>query len=138
MRLKLPEELNSILIYSREEAIRLGKSEISPYHLLLGIIRHKENRACELLQSHNVNLSRLKEELDALNPAETSPSQETNLEEKITLSPESEVIFKRLFAEIELSGSASPPHSTCCLPSSNLTLCHSTRYGRRWASPQRV
>ena len=108
MRLKLPEELNSILIYSREEAIRLGKSEISPYHLLLGIIRHKENRACELLQSHNVNLSRLKEELDALNPAETSPSQETNLEEKITLSPESEVIFKRLFAEIELSGSASP------------------------------
>ena len=51
----------------------MGKSEISPYHLLLGIIRHKENRACELLQSHNVNLSRLKEELDALNPAETSP-----------------------------------------------------------------
>ena len=96
MRLKLPEELNSILIYSREEAIRLGSKEISPAHLLLGILRHGENRACGLMEGCGADLIQLKRELESRSRSSDSHATQDE-EEKITLSPESETLFKRLF-----------------------------------------
>ena len=46
MDAKFSPELNDVLSYSREEALRLGHAAIGTEHLLLGIIREEE---CSLL-----------------------------------------------------------------------------------------
>ena len=43
MNLQLTNELNDILTYAREEAMRLGNFTVSTDHLILGILRHREN-----------------------------------------------------------------------------------------------
>ena len=48
------------LEFSSEEAHKMGNRTIDPEHLLLGIIRHKENRAMECLQEMKVNIDMLK------------------------------------------------------------------------------
>jgi len=60
MNVKISEELNNIIAYAREEAVRTGNYGISPDHLFLGIIRHKENNACKTLLGLGVDIERLK------------------------------------------------------------------------------
>ena len=43
-----PETFN-LLNFSKEEASRLHCGSVSPLHLLLGIIRHTDNKASQLL-----------------------------------------------------------------------------------------
>ena len=43
MEIRISEELNSIINYAREEAMRTGSYGIGPDHLFLGIIRHGDN-----------------------------------------------------------------------------------------------
>ena len=52
-----------ILSYSREEALRMGSKVISPEHLMLGLVRDGDNMATELLQSVNVDLHLLRDEI---------------------------------------------------------------------------
>ena len=49
MNLKLSAEVNEIINFSKEDAIRLGNKSISPDHFFLGIIRHENNDAYRLL-----------------------------------------------------------------------------------------
>ena len=42
MEIKISRELNIIINFARDEAMRTGSYGISPDHLLLGIIRHRE------------------------------------------------------------------------------------------------
>ncbi len=48
------------LEFSSEEAHKMGNRSIDPEHLLLGIIRQKDNRAMECLQALKVNVDMLK------------------------------------------------------------------------------
>lgn len=48
------------LEFSSEEAHKMGNRTIDPEHLLLGIIRQKDNRAMECLQEMKVNIDMLK------------------------------------------------------------------------------
>ena len=50
MEIKISEELNSIINYAREEAMRTGSYGIDPDHLYLGILRHHDNAACGTLE----------------------------------------------------------------------------------------
>ena len=50
MHLQLSNELNDIITYAKEEAIRLGSYTITTDHIILGIIRHGENHATAILQ----------------------------------------------------------------------------------------
>ena len=50
MNRQLSEELNQILSYSKEEAMRLGSYTITPDHIVLGIIRHQDNEAFEIIK----------------------------------------------------------------------------------------
>ena len=43
------QRVKDILGYSKEEAIRLGNSHISPEHLFLGILRDGEGVAVDIL-----------------------------------------------------------------------------------------
>lgn len=64
MEINISEELNSIIGYSREEAMRTGSYGIAPDHLFLGMIRHDDNTACEVLRALGTDLSEMKGFLD--------------------------------------------------------------------------
>ena len=57
-------KVSQILAFSREEAARLASRSVGPEHLLLGILRDKENPAREFLVSHDLNLKSVKTELE--------------------------------------------------------------------------
>lgn len=65
MDLKISEELNGIIAYAREEAMRTGSYGIGPDHLLLGIIRHSNNDAAAALKSVDVDMQQLKSFIDS-------------------------------------------------------------------------
>eukprot|EP01156_Anaeramoeba_ignava_P005783 Anaeramoba_ignava/a3226_21.p1 GENE.a3226_21~~a3226_21.p1 ORF type:complete len:843 (+),score=96.31 a3226_21:20-2548(+) len=64
MNSKFSEQLNEVLSYSREEAIRLGNESISTEHLFLGIIRDGEGPAIDILLSMGVKLIEVRQEIE--------------------------------------------------------------------------
>ncbi|MDO9339261.1 MAG: ATP-dependent Clp protease ATP-binding subunit [Bacteroidales bacterium] len=58
------QRVKDILGYSKEEAIRLGNSHISPEHLFLGILRDGESVAIEILINQGIDLLVLKGSLE--------------------------------------------------------------------------
>ncbi|MBR1706572.1 MAG: ATP-dependent Clp protease ATP-binding subunit [Bacteroidales bacterium] len=64
MQIQISEQLNGIIKYAREEAMRTGSYGIGPDHLFLGIIRHEENSAFRVLQGLGMEPARLKEFID--------------------------------------------------------------------------
>jgi ATP-dependent Clp protease ATP-binding subunit ClpC len=65
------QRVKDILGYSKEEAIRLGNSHISPEHLFLGILRDGEGAAIEILMSKGIDLLVLKGSLEKSIKVET-------------------------------------------------------------------
>lgn len=65
MEMKVSEELNIIINYSREEALRTGSYSIGPDHLFLGILRHGANKACEALKGLGADLDSIKRFIDS-------------------------------------------------------------------------
>ena len=51
MEIKISDELNSIIRYAREEAMRTGSYGIGPDHLFLGMMRQADNDACKVLSA---------------------------------------------------------------------------------------
>jgi len=64
MDAKFSQRVKDILSYSKEEAIRLGNSHISPEHLFLGILRDGEGVAVDLLINKAVDLLQLKDSIE--------------------------------------------------------------------------
>lgn len=60
MQIVFSEELDKILAYARDEAMRTGSMAILPDHLALGLLRHSENDACEALDISGVSREELK------------------------------------------------------------------------------
>ena len=60
MQLQVSEELNAIIRYAREEAMRTGSYGIGPDHLFLGIVRHEENSAFQAIRGLGTEPSDLK------------------------------------------------------------------------------
>ena len=65
MQIRISEELNTILLYARDEAMRTGSYAITADHLMLGILRHSENAACLLLKELGVDLTEFKRFVDS-------------------------------------------------------------------------
>ena len=65
MDVRISEELSRIIDYARDEAMRTGAYEIGTDHILLGMIRDRENEACSALTSLGADLDDLKNYLDA-------------------------------------------------------------------------
>ena len=61
---RFSQKVKDVLTYSKEEAIRLGNSHISPEHILLGILRDGEGLAVDILVNQGVDLSMLKGSLE--------------------------------------------------------------------------
>ena len=64
MQLKVTEDLNQVIKYAREEAMRTGSYGIGPDHLFLGVIRHEENAAFKTLQNLGIEPADLKAFID--------------------------------------------------------------------------
>ncbi len=65
MKIRISEEFNKIISYSREEAMRTGSYAIGSDHLFLGIIRHEDNYAYKALENFGVDMEELKNFIDA-------------------------------------------------------------------------
>ena len=65
MEIKVTEDLNKIINYAREEAMRTGSYGIGPDHLFLGIIRHKDNDACRTLCGLGADIEAMKKFIDS-------------------------------------------------------------------------
>ena len=65
MDIKVSDELNGIITYAREEAMRTGSYGIGPDHLFLGILRHGDNNACNALKGLEVDTVQLKKFIDS-------------------------------------------------------------------------
>lgn len=97
MNLQLSNELNDILTYAKEEAMRLGNYTISTDHLILGILRHRENITVATLGSLGVNVAELKVYLEnAVKAKEPIPMEKENM---LSLSKASENALKIMFLE---------------------------------------
>ena len=64
MEISISDELNSIINFSREEAMRTGSYGIAPDHLFLGILRHKENTAVDALRGATIDIEEMKQFID--------------------------------------------------------------------------
>ena len=97
MQLQLSNELNDILAYAKEEAMRLGNYTVSTDHLILGILRHRENVTVETLVQLGANTAQLKAHIeDAVRAKEPVPYEKEN---SIILSQGSENALKVMFLE---------------------------------------
>ena len=65
MEIGISDELNSIINFSREEAMRTGCYGIAPDHLFLGILRHRENAGCDALMGNGVDVNEMKQFIDS-------------------------------------------------------------------------
>ncbi len=64
MEISISDELNSIINFSREEAMRTGSYGIAPDHLFLGILRHRENTAVDALRGAMIDIDEMKQFID--------------------------------------------------------------------------
>ncbi len=64
MEAKFSPRVKDVLSFSREEALRLGNDFIGVEHFLLGILREGEGNAVRILTGFNLDLQKLKAELE--------------------------------------------------------------------------
>lgn len=106
MNLRLPKEINEIIGISREEAMRTGCYEITPDHLVLGIIRHKDNTAYQLLEKFRVDLHLLKSNLNgSLSHDSIIPFEESD---KISFSDQVHDVLKEMIISARANKISSP------------------------------
>ena len=65
MEIKISGELNAIINYARHEAMRTGCYGIAPDHLFLGILRHGENTAFDILKGLGTDTDEFKQFIDS-------------------------------------------------------------------------
>lgn len=119
MDIRVSDELNGIIGFSREEAMRTGSYGIGNDHLFLGIIRHRENCAYGALQGLDIDLEQMKRFIDSkINTNETIPYSDL---EKITFSRGAQNVLSLTILEATQlrSSEAGPQHLL-------LALCRST------------
>ncbi len=97
MDAKFSQRIKDVLSYSKEEAIRLGNTEIGPEHLFLGILREGEGVAIDVLITLGANLYDLRKDIEvSLNPSGPIKISDT---ENLPLLKSSERILKLVYLE---------------------------------------
>ena len=77
-------KISEVLIYSKEEAIRLHNDCVAPEHLLLGLIREGEGKAIQILRLLNLDFKSVK--LRAEQSVQNASANGTDNSAKIILS----------------------------------------------------
>ncbi|MDR2125459.1 MAG: ATP-dependent Clp protease ATP-binding subunit [Prevotellaceae bacterium] len=97
IEIRYTDELNTIVGISREEALRLGNVAIGVEHLFLGILRHKNNVAVDIISSFGADIKQLKQTVENLvrNNLHLQPNQNNIL----YLTDEADRALNRTFLE---------------------------------------
>lgn len=74
MAVNYSEQLHNVLMYSTQEAERLGNNYVGPEHLLLGILRNGQGKAIQILKYSNINLSEIKQMIESQIRTDLEPS----------------------------------------------------------------
>ena len=122
MEISISDELNSIINFSREEAMRTGSYGIAPDHLFLGIIRHRENTAVDALRGVVIDIEEMKQFIDSrIFTNEHIPYSEID---KVSFSRGAQNVLSFMILEATKlrSAEASSQHLL-------LALCRSSSYG---------
>ena len=64
MQIKFSKEMDTIVAYARDEAMRTGSYGLGVDHLMLGILRHSDNDAFRLITSRGIVPADMKEAID--------------------------------------------------------------------------
>ena len=102
MDAKLSQRVKDVLIYSREEAHRLGNNYIGLEHFLLGIIREGEGLAVKILRNLGVNLIAVRKKLEKSIAEHTESSISGN---QIPLNKQAERGLKITYLEAKVFNS---------------------------------
>lgn len=65
MSVNYSEQLHNVLLYSSQEAERLGNNYVGPEHLLLGILRNGSGKAIDILNVSHVNILKVKQIIES-------------------------------------------------------------------------
>ena len=65
MEIRISDELNDIIRYARDEAMRTGSYGIGPDHLFLGLLRHGENAAFKAIVGQGIDADNFKRFIDS-------------------------------------------------------------------------
>ncbi|MCX7687861.1 MAG: ATP-dependent Clp protease ATP-binding subunit [Fimbriimonadales bacterium] len=77
---RFTERARKVIFYAQEEAQRLGESQVSTEHLLLGLVRESDSVAARILDRLGVSLQRIRNEIERYaTRGEARPSQEMAL-----------------------------------------------------------
>ena len=74
MTVNYSDQLHNVLLYSIQEAERLGNNYVGPEHLLLGLLRNGTGKAIDILNFSHVNLSRIKQFIESQIRTDLEPS----------------------------------------------------------------
>lgn len=94
--------LRDIISYAGQETVRLGNAQVSPEHLMLGILRMTDSTAYDILSKTGVNLRQFKHELDARMRQDPPEQVDTN---SLHLSSAGERIIRLVGIERDAYGS---------------------------------
>ncbi len=76
MTVNYSEQLHNVLMFSSQEAERLGNNYIGPEHLLLGILRNGTGKAIDILNISHINLSKIKQIIESQIRTDMEPTGE--------------------------------------------------------------
>ena len=65
MEIRISDELNDIIRYARDEAMRTGSYGIGPDHLFLGLLRHGDNAAFRIITGQGIDADNFKRFIDS-------------------------------------------------------------------------
>ena len=102
MEAKFSQRVKDVLIYSREEAQRLGNDYIGLEHLLLGIIREGEGLAIRIMRNLGVDLAEVRKKVEL---AVASHKEKPAGSENLPLIKQAERALKITYLEAKLFNS---------------------------------
>jgi ATP-dependent Clp protease ATP-binding subunit ClpC len=107
-------KVKDVIAYSKEEAIRLGHDFIGTEHLILGILRKRDGKAIEIMETLDVDLNFLRKRIETLSPANTTIK---GVVKNPHLTKQADKALKTTFLEAKLykSDSVNTAHLLLCI-----------------------
>jgi len=96
--------VKDVIVFSQEEALRLGHDYIGTEHLVLGMIREGSGKAVTILQNLDVDLENLRKKVEVLHPADPSAAEKVLANEKknLRLTVQADRALKTTQLEVKL------------------------------------
>lgn len=104
MNEKFSPRVKDVIVYSQEEALRLGHDYIGTEHLVLGIIREGNGKAIAILQNLGIGLDKLRKKVEILHPANPNAIDKavTNDKKNLRLTVQADRALKTTQLEVKL------------------------------------